>query len=616
MTVPYSGGRSRSAAVTSRDSRTLDQRQAACAQMLMQDAIEAAAGGREGLAAAKQMLTQTIQGGPQSMSVTADRVAMGVGIGISAAVGIAGIVVTGGLAIPLLIGLGAGAYALKTLIKEIGYDLGRQNRNWLQNFPSSFEASSREQASFLTCEAGDAMRRAVDHYRMMKNSIIPDLQKYENVNEYQTCEDAINHVKAVARFVHHGDKVRNYILPCIDTNLFFLKQYKKMNETWKTYEPGFRRGLEMWFMEHPSGACSANASDLCYAPRTPTGALPMRPKDRSKSAWTLPLGAPAPESGAIDIDKLIEAMEKGRLAIVGGMHVLSDNGTSYNSQAERGTITRVRAGSPSEAHMAHKRALEMIDAVWKQVDRPNYFNRTTRRMGHWYTRNNKTEKLGAVVSTITDVGSLFMPFLGGATEISAYAKDAIKGGVAAGTAALGLGMGALQAEGRPLMSTALLNQTYIMDKAKEDVRGTGAAVAKLMPDLLKSFSTAAEAVKALQTAGSVNITSCKKAFGLSAQVAELIHEMNKVGLNLMACIGLTDYIAAAVVEWAEAENAIWLSMETEVKAWIATGDHATCRNGNTVCYGSKHHQQGGGLFSRSAVTWHELSTSTPHKALT
>lgn len=584
--------------------------------MLMTDAIEAAAGGREGLALAKQMLTQAVTGGPKSFSTTADRAAMGVGIGVAVAVGIAGMIVTGGLALPVLIGVGAGAYALKTLIKEIGYDLGRQNRNWLQNFPGASEAQSREQASFLTCEAGDAMRRAVDHYRMMKSTIIPDLAKYENVNEYQTCEDAVNHVKSVARFIHHGDKVRNYVLPCVDACLFFLKQYDEMNKSWMNFEPGFRRGLEMWFMEHPAGACSASEGDLCYAPRTPTGALPMRPKDRGKAGWTLPIGAPAPEPGAVEISKLIEAMEQGRQTIINGMHTLSDSAGSYNSHSERGTVTRVRAGSPSDTHMAHKRALDMIDAVWKQVDRPNYFNRTTRRIGHWYTRNNKTEKLGAVVSTITDVGSLFMPFLGEATMISAYAKDAIKAGVAGGTAALNAGMGALQSEGRPPMSTNLLNHTYVMDKAKTDVRGTGAAVAKLMPELLKHFSVAAEAIQALQAHGSVNIDSCKKAFGLSAQAAEVIHEMNKVSLYLMPCIGMTDYIAAAVVEWEAVENAIWLSMENEVKSWVATGDHATCRNGNTVCYGSKHHQQGGGVFSRTAVTWHELSTSTPHKTLT
>jgi hypothetical protein len=616
VTAPFTGRRGRSAAVTSRESRTLDARQAACAQMLMVDAIDVAAGGREGLAAAKQWVSVTGTSALRGMS-TADRAATGVGIGIAAAVGIAGIVVTGGLAIPVLIAIGAGTYALKKLIQEIGNDRGRRNRNWLARYNGASEADNREEAALLSCEAGDALRRAVDHYRMMKTTIIPlELKKYEDVNEYGTCEDAINHVKAVARFIHHGDKVRNYVLPCIDACIFYLKQYKEMNDTWTGWEPSFKRGLELWFMEHPAGACSANEADVCYAPRTPTGALPMRPKDRAKSGWTLPIGAPAPETGAIDIKDLIEAMEFAREKIYQGMHVMSDTPATYNSSSEARSINRVRSGSPAAPHMARARTQAMIDAVWRQVDRPNYFNRTTRRISHWYTRNNKTEKAAAVFSTVTDIGSVFMPFLKGVDTISSFAKSAISAGVSAGTAGANLGMGALQSEGRPPMSTAMLNQAYVQDKAKTDVRGTGAAIQKLMPELLSHFSLAATAVKDLQTVGGVNIASCKTAFGLSARVAEVIHEMNKVSLYLMPCIGMTDYVAAAAYSWSLDEDAIWVAMEKDVSAWVATGDHAACREAGCVCYGPKYHQQGGGIFSRTAVTWHLLTESTPHKPLT
>ncbi len=616
MTVPFSGGRGRSAAVTSRDSRMQDQRQSACAQMLFTDAIDVAAGGREGLALAKQMISNASGGTHPGMS-NANRAATGVGIAVAAAVGIAGIVITGGLALPVLIGIGAGAYALKAMIKEIGTDMSRQNRNWLARYNGASMADSREQATLLACEAGDALRRAVDHYRIMKNTIIPlELKKYEDINEYKTCEDAINHVKAVARFIHHGDKVRNYVLPCIDACIFYLKQYKEMNETWKGFEPGFKRGLELWFMEHPSGACSANEADVCYAPRSPTGALPMRPKDRAKSGWTLPIGAPTPETGAIEIQELIDAKEFGKAKIYQGMHILSGGTASYNSSSETPSMTRTRAGSPASDFMARARTQMLVDAVWTQVDRPNYFNRTTRRISHWYTRNNKTEKAAAVFATVSEIGSLFLPFLKGVDTISHFAKEAINSGISAGVAGINAGLGALKSEGRPPMSTAMLNQTYAQEKAKADIRGTGAAIEKLMPELLKHFSIAAQATKDLQTVGSVSINSCNKAFGLSAQVAEVIHEMNKVALYLMPCIGMTDYVAAGAYQWSLDEDEIWLAMEKDVSAWVKSGEHANCREANAVCYGPKCHQTGGGLFSRSAVVWHVLSESSPHKALT
>jgi hypothetical protein len=66
----------------------------------------------------------------------------------------------------------------------------------------------------------------------MKNTIIPnELKRYEDLAEYGTCDDAINHIKAVARFIHHGDKCRNYILPCLDLCIFYMKQYKEMCDT-------------------------------------------------------------------------------------------------------------------------------------------------------------------------------------------------------------------------------------------------------------------------------------------------------------------------------------------------------------------------------------------------
>jgi hypothetical protein len=608
---PDTPGRSRSGGTVQRDAR--DE---TCAQMLMVDAFEAVAAGHAG--SVKNFVKHRASEAVRTMG-TGDRISTGVGLAVAASVGIAGIVLSGGLAIPVLIAIGAGSYALRTALREIGNDLNRANRNWLRRYPQAVGADTREHANVLACESADAVRRAIDNYRMMKNTIIPnELKKYDDETRYATCEDAINHVKAVARFIHYGDKVRNYTLPLLDLCIFYMKQYKEMCDTWAAWEPAFRQGLVLFFSRHPlNGACSASESDLCYAPRSATSPLPLRPNVRSKSGWSLPIGSAAAPSDAIEITDLIHAMEEARQIVINGMHQLSGGEDTYNYSAEQRSINRVRSGSPAGAHMARARTQAMIDIVWQQVDRPGYFTRATRRIEHWYTRNNKTEKVAAVFGTITDIGSLFMPFLQGVTTISEVAKSAISGGASATTTlANTIGMGKLKAQGAAPLGTAMLNRDYIQTAAVNDIRGSGVTIANLMPKLCTHFRNAATCMQELQALGSTEITTCKQAFGLAAHACELIHEMNKVNAYLMPIIGMTDYLAAACHSWAGQEDDIWCAMERDVSGWIAGGAHENCRAGYTTCYGPKHHQTGGGLFSRTPVEWHLLSESTPHKSLT
>jgi hypothetical protein len=81
-------------------------------------------------------------------------------------VAIAGIA-TGGLPIPLLIGLATASWAITKSIEEIGQNQKRASRNWLKRLPSALSGANASHGAFLTVEAGDALRRAVDHYRMM-----------------------------------------------------------------------------------------------------------------------------------------------------------------------------------------------------------------------------------------------------------------------------------------------------------------------------------------------------------------------------------------------------------------------------------------------------------------
>jgi hypothetical protein len=600
-------------ALGSVEARARNNRATTSAQIIMTDAFEAVTTGHASLKNwAKHTGTQALRG-----MRAGDKAAAGVGLGIAAAVGIAGMVVTGGLALPLLIGLGAGAYALKTMVKEIGNDITRKNRNWTARYQGAGDASTREQAALLSCEAADALRRAVDHYRMMKTDIIPnELVKYEQMPEYMTCEDAINHAKAVARFIHHGDKVRNYVLPCIDMCIFYLEQYKEMCDTWARWEPELQTGLESWFRMHPAGACNETPEDVCYAPKSPPGSVPFRPKNAAKTAWTLPTGSVSPPAGAIEMTDLIAAMKAGRDKIHRGMHLMSGGGeTSYNYSAEARSINRVRSGSPAGAHMARARTQSLIDAVWRQVDRPGYFSRASRRVGHWYTRNNKTEKAAAMFSTVTDVGSIFLPFLKGVDTLSDVARSAVSAGAQSGAALANVGMGVLCTTGRVPFSNSLLKQEVLDTKAMEDPRGTAATIQSLMPKLMTHFANGAQAMTDINDLGATPIGSCKAAFGYCAHVGELLHQMSKVARYIMPCIAMTDFVAEAAYSWQLDEDVIWASMERDVSDFVTNGYHDHCRANGTKCYGPKHHQTGGGIFSRTAVVWHLLSESTPHNPL-
>lgn len=87
------------------------------AQMLMVDAFEAVTAGHAG--SVKNFLKHKVSQGLRTMS-TADRASTGVGLAVAAGVGIAGIVLTGNLALPIIIGIGAGTYALRAAISNIG----------------------------------------------------------------------------------------------------------------------------------------------------------------------------------------------------------------------------------------------------------------------------------------------------------------------------------------------------------------------------------------------------------------------------------------------------------------------------------------------------------------
>jgi hypothetical protein len=186
------------------------------AKMMMGDAFHTVSKAHTGLT--KHYLSNTVTTGLATWS-TENQISFGTGVAITAGVAIAGIA-TGGLAIALLIGLATASWAITKSIEEIGQNQKRASRNWLKRLPSASSAANASHGAFLTVEAGDALRRAVDHYRIM--SAIGKEVKAAKAADFVTCEEALNHIKAVARYIHHSDKVRNYTLPTLDLLIFYL----------------------------------------------------------------------------------------------------------------------------------------------------------------------------------------------------------------------------------------------------------------------------------------------------------------------------------------------------------------------------------------------------------
>ncbi|MBC7503278.1 MAG: hypothetical protein H7315_22700 [Herminiimonas sp.] len=551
--------------------------------------------------------------GLQTMSRT-DMASTAVGLALTGGVLIATLA-TGGLALPVLIALGAGGYALKKAIEEIGADLNRNNRNWLQRFSGVTEANGKEAATFLTCEAADALRRAIDHYRIVANTIIPNELKPQDEGQYANCDDVINHVKAVARFIHHADKVRNYTLPVLDMLIFYLEQYDLLAKQWAEWEPKFHVQLVSWFASHPACTCAKDAKHVCYAQSSRAAGYRdlFKPHAAGDTGRILPAeGSGVPATDGIEIANLLEAMKAARTKIISGMHLSSS--ASWNYSAERPATAPVAAGRSSTAHMQKRRLDMMIDSVWKQVDQPGRMSRAGRRMEHWYTRHNKTEKMGSIMSEMLSVGSIFMPFLKGADALSEIGKSAVSGSVSVtSTIADKIGLNQLKSAGAKPLTSGLLSHTVVEKEAADDIRGSGVTVQKLMPKLMLHFSRAASAITTL-TATKEPISSCSSAFGYCILASEIVHEMEKVGRYLGPCIGIVDLLGSACDTWAHQEDKIWRDMEAYVGEWVRDDEvHQSCRAAGSKCYGSKHFRADTNVFGRGG-TWREVSND-PHNPL-
>ncbi|QCP52072.1 hypothetical protein FAZ95_23035 [Trinickia violacea] len=589
----------------------------------MLDALESVSKAHTGLTT--HFLSNTVKTSLAKMG-TETKVSIGTGVAVAVGVTIASIA-TGGLALGVLIGLGAGSYLLKNIIEKIGAELNRPSRNWLKNFPSAKPKQDAEMGAFLTVEASDSLRRAVDHFRMMKT--IGDEIKNATTHHFVSCEDAINYAKAVSRFIHHSDKVRNYTLPSLDLLIFYLGQYEELTKIWGVEEAKISAALQTWFENHGDGRCCphGDSKNVCYATSfADPNAMPF--KRHAEATRTLPASfppvPPAPaDANAVLISEILADLEARRAKIIAGMH--ASNNATRNYSADRLTtmtthvVTRDRAGvsvgGPVTDEMHVVRLNKLLDAVWRQVDRPGYFVRAARRAEHWYTRRTRSEKAGALISELLAVGSIFVPFVGEANALTKLGQSAISSSIT--TAVLvgdKVGLNLLKGSDGIAIRSNLLAHELVEAHATTEIREAAAGVEKVMSKLMLHFGKAAKAIESIQNSPPA-IESCNDAMAWSTKVAEIVLQMEKVSRYAGPCVGMVHVLTNQCYAWTEAESDVWWEMESNVAEWLRTpAAHEHCRIGGTKCYGPKHHLAGANFLGRGG-TWVHL-TNDPHSPLT
>ncbi len=588
------------------------------ARMMMADAVHSVTKAHTGLT--RHYLSSTAMMAIASLTMDS-RGSIGTGLPSSAGVPIAGLV-TGGLAIPVLLRLGGEGWPITKALEEIGQQEKRADRHWLRRLPGAAHGAEADHDACLKVEASDALRRAMDHYQAMAG--IGAEVKAAEAAPLVTCEEALNHIKAVARFIRHGDKVRNYLLPVLDLLVFYTEEYQELAKVWAVWEASLQAALQAWFESHAEHSCApgGGARDVCYAPlggMRNNRMLYTVPAKRHADVRTpippafAPVPAAAAPPGAVEIDTLLAGMRQARARLLADMQ--QSDSVAWNYGAERPAAIRVADSTPAAMHMHKIRLDAMLDAVWKQVDRPGYFAHGAHRAGHWFSRHSTSEKANAVIGELSAVGSVFLPATQGANALTDTGRHAISG-TASGAARVReqMDQNLLRGAGGVPIRSGLVDHTLIEAPATEEIHTAAAGLQNMLPKLMLHFGRAAAALAALGDAPPV-VKSCNDAMALCTKAAEIVSQMEKASRYAGPCLGMVDVLAAQCHDWTRKESAMWRHMEMRVGEWLRDDEvHQTCRHDSKKCYGAKHRRSGANLLGRGG-TWAPI-TNDPHNPLT
>lgn len=528
-------------------------------------------------------------------------------------------IATAGLAPAILIAIGGGTYALKKIAEAITFEMTRANRNWVAKYPSAQTAFSKEDQAWLNCQSADAVRRAVVHLKETIDCLNGEL-KTACETAYSTCGDVVNHAKAVAFFIHHADKTRNYLLPCLALCVWYLKQYKAMAESWDKLEAQYGPAMVKYFETHTTDCRTVGTfgrkSGNCYAPLGP-GGNPIAPISTAIAVST----TMAPLTNSVDIDDLIGDLELMQSLIVNEMHLQGGStrrtaisgprvtpqtvSAAITSTASQVTTQTLRTTASTYNYSAQQRTVgigsvtgaadgsegrfkKLVEDCWKKVDQPGLLVRVGRKLSHAVTRRTGAEIVTGLLGEVFDIGGCFVPSIQSASALTEVAKSAISKSVTGANALVtGVALPVLGSKGNAAFASNMFNVSKLEQTASADVTASGASIEKMLPKVFTHFKNGAEAYEQLEKVTGVPLINCTQALALAKKVAELNHEMLKVAKYILPTIALLNYIAAQTYKWTDKENELWDELESCGYEFVATHAHVHCRFANTYCYGPK-----------------------------
>ena len=519
-----------------------------------------------------------------------DLAAIGIGLGSGAAVAVAGTVLTGGLAPAAIAGIAGGTYLVRKLVQNVSFERGRLNRNWLHNYSQAASHDASNYANTLGVEAKDAIRRAIDHYNITR-SILHDELKPLDGKEIETCNDAINKAKATARFIHHSDKTRNYLLPCMDLSIFLLLQYKELTTSWNRYNGHLETSLEAYFEHHArvrSLGCTQGGK--CYLSHS-TLAPPLRPlytDGFASPSFEAPKADNSVDAGgsSIDIMKLVNALATGSVKSI-------EQAMTRNAYKPKASWNFHSAIPQIHVQNVTFLGMRLIQDAYAAADRPGYLAQVGRKVRHAVSRRTRGEIAIDVLGELVAAGSAanaFIPSMEIGKILKATVDGAalIRGGITGTTtlASVIAGSAVLSSNGELAASSGLMDWTLVENSSGDAVLAAGVKVQEVITKTGTHFLEAFEACKALEQWGGRPLESCDDAWEFSVALAAALYHMKKMERYLMTTLSLLAHIGDETVKWSEYEPLLWGKMEEEIADWMdQPGLHHDCLAAHTHCYG-------------------------------
>jgi hypothetical protein len=581
------------------------------------------------------------------------------GVGIAITVG----ALTGGIAAGAAIGIAGGTWAVKKLV-DGAFDMGNNKRlrkYWdskemyttLENRLAQREGRRELFRDKMTEDARDCIRKAVVHLRQARNihdtklkEDFIDLSDKANLEDLD-CEKIILHAKASMKFMHHLNKVRNYLLPCISFGVFFMDVYEEVAGNWDRERDKIEAKIVEFMEKGTHENCKNEGKDtLCYR-----GAL-----NRSQILAADPMlgvdgkatdRAAAEHRGYTGKGKYSQISIRS-IDLNEARDMLIDLAKFY-----QGCVGRYKKYASIAGDKRRYKAF--LEHVTKRYEDPGIFKRIRHKYRNKYRSTTAGEKFTSLLQDglsvgVGAIGGYYLSEAVGeaakaggkavADQIVTLSKGAAKAGVSASAHALEgftvWGVFKTGAKSNMMESNLLHFQGERITraavrifseegkgakkKAEKELKEGAVVVEKLFEKVafhFKKANSAAEKIQGLK----VDIATCEQCLEFAKLLYELHHEMDKMERYLMAGLSLVVEITAWVNILTDREKEILDTLTGPVKKWIIEGipkdwmdkgawhGHWNCYLAGGHCYGPHQKQQQ--YFDEEP----EYDDTKPHKPL-